>query len=293
MMFKKLQTYMCRPAAANHNRPATVIVSGAVVFFLLFFFAPFGLEGTDARRRTLLAGGYALVTAAAVSVVAYVGPILFRRFYRPESWTEWRSVLNYLIVLLAVVVGNFVFSVTVFGLPQRVWLTFLTVCIAMTCIVGAVPVAIIHLYVRANSLRRHTEESRTASLLPGEEIASAGTPPGLAEVVLGGGSRDPLRISPSDLICLEASGNYLRVSYMRPDGAMAQRLLRTTLAMASAELEGCAGIMRCHRAFIVNIHYIYNVEGNSQGLRLRLRACPYTVPVSRPYIKNVLHAIRP
>ncbi|MDR2499169.1 MAG: LytTR family transcriptional regulator [Tannerellaceae bacterium] len=292
MIRKQLVSYLRRPASFNGNRRATVIVSAALVFFVLFVFAPFGLDGVDGMRRALLSGGFALVTAVAAVTVNCLLPILFRRFYLPESWTAGRYLLNNMIVLLAIIVGNYVFAIIVFGLPQGVWLQFLLVCIVMTCQVGIIPVLVLHFYAQAYSLKRHLEEARTMNRLLSDRIASGGDQLQAADIVIGSNSRDPMQICLSDIICLESSANYVRVSYLR-DGIPCSRLLRTTLAKVAAELDGSPQIMRCHCAFMVNVLHIYNVEGNSQGLRLQLRDGQLMVPVSRAYIKDVLKAIRP
>lgn len=46
-------------------------------------------------------------------------------------------------------------------------------------------------------------------------------------------------------------------------------------------------IIRCHRAFLVNIRMVVKVDGNSQGYKLNLEGCEEDVPVSRAYAKEV------
>lgn len=46
-------------------------------------------------------------------------------------------------------------------------------------------------------------------------------------------------------------------------------------------------IIRCHRAFLVNIRMVVKVDGNSQGYKLNLEGCEEEVPVSRAYAKEV------
>ena len=59
------------------------------------------------------------------------------------------------------------------------------------------------------------------------------------------------------------------------------------LKQAEEAVAACSFIVRCHRAFLVNIRTVVKVDGNSQGYRLRLEGCTEEVPVSRGYAKEI------
>ena len=64
--------------------------------------------------------------------------------------------------------------------------------------------------------------------------------------------------------------------------------LWVTLGVACISAGASASfIVRCHRAFLVNLHQVVKVDGNSQGYRLRLEGCAEEVSVSRGYAKSV------
>ncbi|MEO1450558.1 MAG: LytTR family DNA-binding domain-containing protein, partial [Bacteroidota bacterium] len=46
-------------------------------------------------------------------------------------------------------------------------------------------------------------------------------------------------------------------------------------------------LIRCHRAYYVNLHQIESVSGNAQGLTLHLKKSDQTIPVSRAYIPTL------
>jgi DNA-binding LytR/AlgR family response regulator len=46
-------------------------------------------------------------------------------------------------------------------------------------------------------------------------------------------------------------------------------------------------MVKCHRAFLVNVKHIEYVKGNSQGLKLMLAAIDFEIPVSRNYSKDL------
>lgn len=46
-------------------------------------------------------------------------------------------------------------------------------------------------------------------------------------------------------------------------------------------------IQKCHRAFVVNLHFVEKVKGNSQGYRLMLKGWDEEIPVARSYNKEI------
>ena len=68
---------------------------------------------------------------------------------------------------------------------------------------------------------------------------------------------------------------------------MQQKLVRATMKQAEEAVAACPFIVRCHRAFLVNIHTVVKVDGNSQGYRLLVSGIEEEIPVSRAYAKQV------
>ena len=116
-----------------------------------------------------------------------------------------------------------------------------------------------------------------------EEVAEEETP---MQLVFSGGTKEMLEVDAHTLFYVEAEGNYIRVAYSSAD-KMQQKLVRATMKQAEEAVAACSFIVRCHRAFLVNIRTVVKVDGNSQGYRLRLEGCTEEVPVSRGYAKEI------
>ncbi|MCI1648228.1 MAG: LytTR family transcriptional regulator DNA-binding domain-containing protein [Bacteroides sp.] len=101
-----------------------------------------------------------------------------------------------------------------------------------------------------------------------------------------GSTKEQLAIEADDLMYVEADGNYVKVVYRKADG-VGRKLLRCTMKQAEGTVVDCPFIIRCHRAFLVNIRWVVKVDGNSQGFRLSLQGCEEEVPVSRAYTDEV------
>lgn len=120
-----------------------------------------------------------------------------------------------------------------------------------------------------------------------EHIKTADSP-----LHLEGNSRETVELkSPAELLFVESDGNYALVHYLY-EGKEAHKALRCTLKQMEEQLQGVQGIMRCHRAYIVNIAHVEHVSGNGQGYRLTLKATKEQVPVSRQYAAAIYRSIR-
>ena len=111
--------------------------------------------------------------------------------------------------------------------------------------------------------------------------------PSSVPLVFLGDTREMLEIDAMSFLYAESEGNYVRLHYLSPhDQKQTSKLLRLT--MKQAEVSASAPfIVRCHRAYLVNLHRVTRVDGNSQGCRLRLEGCADEVPVSRSYVKGI------
>lgn len=125
------------------------------------------------------------------------------------------------------------------------------------------------------------------SVLPAESVETKQDSPFL---LFQGGIRESLELDSKDLLYVESNGNYIRVNYQKA-GKNVQCLLRATMKQAEEVTAVCPLVLKCHRAFLVNVRKVVKVNGNSQGHRLLLEGCPEEIPVSRGYSKQVKELI--
>lgn len=109
---------------------------------------------------------------------------------------------------------------------------------------------------------------------------------------LEGSSRETVELhSSTELLFVESDGNYALVHYLC-EGRAVHKALRCTLKQAEEQLSEEPYIMRCHRAYIVNIARVEHVSGNGQGYRLTLEGTKEQVPVSRQYAADIYRSIK-
>lgn len=102
-------------------------------------------------------------------------------------------------------------------------------------------------------------------------------------IILHGDSRDSLVVNPHDIVYVESIANYLNIVYFN-DANLCNKRLRSSLRDVEEALEAFPFMVRTHRAFLVNIHFITQVTGNSAGMKVSLFSCDKVIPVSRSNI---------
>lgn len=119
------------------------------------------------------------------------------------------------------------------------------------------------------------EQKSLRSRLPEDNVTD--------EIILHGDNRDALVVNPQDIVYVESVANYLNIVYFNDDDLRNKRL-RSSLRDIEEALEAFPFMVRTHRAFLVNIHFITQVSGNSTGMKVSLFGCDKVIPVSRSNI---------
>lgn len=94
-----------------------------------------------------------------------------------------------------------------------------------------------------------------------------------------------------DFVAVEAQGNYC-MFYIVKNNVVTRKLLHTTMKALEAQLSEHPQVIRCHKSFLVNIHQISRVSGNSRGYSLHFTGDIDPIPVSRGFQKEVMQVIQ-
>lgn len=292
-LLNKLDVLFRSPYPELQKRWKTVVFPALLVFFILYFLQPFGISRMEGPKLLILSG-YMLVSAAMLSVVVYVFPAIFPAWHCEERWTLGKELLSTLLLCVLVTLGNWIYTAWAFGIPMNVHL--LCICLLWMVAIGPFPFVLFMLWNRNLQLRHNLNEAvemnaflaaklrdglqEPTSSRPVEEIS--------ATVVLGGETKESLILVPGNLLYAESEGNYVCLHYLPAGtGTPAEKLLRLTLKQVEESFAAYPDIIRCHRAFVVNLRKVAKVTGNAQGYRLHLEGCEAGVPVSRAYAKVV------
>jgi len=112
-----------------------------------------------------------------------------------------------------------------------------------------------------------------------------------SDIVLKGTTNESVALQVPDILYLEAVGNYVKVYHLR-DGQVRTDMLRATSKQMENDLEAYPMIVRCHRAFLVNLQQVEQIVSRSGSTQLVIKHCRETLPVSRSNMAQVKEAIK-
>ena len=104
------------------------------------------------------------------------------------------------------------------------------------------------------------------------------------------GGSEAFSVLPSEIIYIESVANYIIVAHFH-NNEPRQTRLRGTLHNVEETLKKCDFIVHIHRAYLVNINYVTEVTGNSNGYRIRMLGIDNLLPVSRANIETFKQAM--
>ena len=111
------------------------------------------------------------------------------------------------------------------------------------------------------------------------------------ELTLTGTTNESVTLQISHLLFIEAVGNYVKVNHLRNDQVQTD-MLRATMKQMEETLQGYPMIVRCHRAFLVNLGQVEQIVSHSGSTQLLIKHCHESLPVSRSNMAQVRAAIK-
>ena len=260
-----------------------VVVPSVIVFLILYLLEPFGIVRVENGKLWVTLGS-ACISAGVSSLFAWVLPWLFPTYYEERAWTLGKEVLNTLALLLCIAVCVWLYVAGIIGMMPSIRL-FFTVLL-WVLMLGVFPTVLFVMWNHNIQLARNLREAQEMNLRLSEKHEVEQSPS--SQLFFSGGMKESLEIDARSFLYAEAEGNYVRLHFLSSkDNRPVSKLLRLTMKQAEAAIASAPFIVRCHRAFLVNLRRVTKVEGNSQGYRLRLEGCTEEVPVSRGYAKSV------
>ena len=111
-----------------------------------------------------------------------------------------------------------------------------------------------------------------------------------SQITLEGTTNEHVSLKISNLLYLEAVGNYVKVTQQR-DGEVHTNMLRATMKQMEDALQAYPMIVRCHRAFMVNLGQVEQISSNSRAMQLVMRHSHDAIPVSRSNVNKLKEGV--
>lgn len=258
------------------------------IYFALFFYFLLPVAELNSGEpcssvQKIFAGLHVLALTMAIS---YGGLHLYRkRFAKKISKYHFYQLLS-IIAFMSVVV-----SLLLFSFPLRE-ISF-NMLISLSLIVFAsfmMPFFGIIIYVETIILKKYQAMSEIANFELMEIRQNLRPIDNIVEIQSEKTSAK-LQFNINDLIAAEAQGNYC-MFYFRSGDLIQRRIIHISLKLLENQLARYRQIMRCHKSFIINIHRVVEVKGNSRGYILHFHPDIEPMPISRSYQKKVMDLIR-
>lgn len=282
-MLKSLITKLNEPfpeSAFGKEKVIEQCYIGLFVAGFLFFFNPFGLQNMPLGIvvSSIIFGLITIVFS--LSYYWFCFAVLKIKTDVPE-WTLWKWLLFVCLMTCWIAVGNFVYLA--FSMPENFDFANFPTMLQYTIMVGITPIVVGGMLIQLNAAKQNQKQA--------QEVAKPSTPSTASEaseqISFDISNDNALTVQPEDIIFIEAMQNYLMVHYTQGDSntqTIQHQMIRSTLAKA-AQKTAHSALIRCHRSFIVNPLKVIQVDGNAQGLKLKIDGIEKReIPVSRSYI---------
>ncbi len=125
----------------------------------------------------------------------------------------------------------------------------------------------------------------------GQQDQPSGSVAQLAQTItLTGTTSETVTVHIPDLLYIEAVGNYVKI-YQLSEGQVRNDMLRATSKQMEDDLRAYPMIVRCHRAFLVNLQQVEQIVSRAGTMQLVIKHSQDSLPVSRSNMTQVKEAI--
>ena len=112
-----------------------------------------------------------------------------------------------------------------------------------------------------------------------------------SEVTLTGTTSETITLDIAHLLYIEAVGNYVKVCHLNGEKTRTD-MLRATTKQVEEELKDFFMVVRCHRAFLVNLQQVEQIVSKAGTMQLLIKHSHDYLPVSRSNMSQVKEALR-
>ena len=276
---KRIITILNSPYLGNCDTVKEIknlFLVGVFVALFLGFFQPFGFSDIRGNHWPI-AALFGLVTWVFGAVYYLFTTYILKIRQDEPSWKFWKWIIYVLILLLWISIGNILLVNTLFSFYKIDFYLFMQFLVN-TIAIGIFPIAVSGLVGIYRNQSLFQKEAST--IQPNQSTSSLST----SELQFPDQNNKKFSINSELVYFLEAEENYVAVFYNDDENGESRKLIRNTFSTIDKYLPDHL-FMRCHRSFIVNLSKISGVEGNAQGLTLKLEGTAEEIPVSRTYIQ--------
>jgi hypothetical protein len=278
----KFFKHLKQPYPKSSQNWPTVFVISFFVFLFLAVYQPFGLNLADQPTVLLVSSYFSGISFLVLFIHLIIIESFFKKLFREDKWTLGKELLWLSWVIISIALANALFDV-IYNSNWSLTFPLIFSYLKYTLAVALFPIIVMiatrqHLLFRKyRNVALTIENSRDSSL----GIVKS---PDLI-VLKHANQRNSYEFELNEVMYLESRGNYVNVIYFDGEN-IKNTLIRNTITKILDYLD-FDKIIRCHRAYIINLNFVNKIEGNAQGLKLYLSNSEKVIPVSRKFVDTV------
>ncbi len=257
------------------NAKIILLVSFGVLVFMLIV-QPVNIGDFSVKQIVYLLAEFVVPTFIILTFNLIILPSIFPDYFDNNKWDIKREISWILWILLLISGSNFFFYTKLFHVSNVTLLGVGKIILLGTFVIVAL------ITLNQNRLLRYN--LRTAQQLNKKLLDSKQRKQKLIYFE-SDYKKDSLVIKSESLILIKSADNYIEVYYQNQEVAQKQ-MIRVSLQKVEKMLSEFDFIKRCHRSFIVNINFIKDIQGNSQGYKLYFEGIDFPALVSQTYINE-------
>jgi DNA-binding LytR/AlgR family response regulator len=279
------------PYYLNDDRKNLIVIT-IISVFVIVFMTVYEPQRNFSENLTFanicVFGG---ITFLILSISMILLPKIFTRAFDPTNWTLGKYLAQTLAHCLAI--GFLSVLVDAFYIcPYKTLEDIIVHDYTQVALIGIIPVTFMTLFLKNNMLQENLREAIKANqeLEKIRNLKNEISTQTHHAITLYSDTSETLQLNLRDLLFIEADDNYSTVFWIE-NSAIQKKLLRINLKNIEGQINNSFTI-RCHRSYMVNVHAISSVTGNTNGYKLRIRDTEHYIPVSRPKGKEVMEKIQ-
>jgi hypothetical protein len=276
----KISQTLNNPYPQILNKWRVIYLISIFISFFMLVFQPFGLQYLRIEFKPLLLAGYGLVTMIVLIFNLILLPKILPKIFDEETWTARKQIVWLLWIVISISVGNYFYSI-LFSIFAWIGIKGIVTFMVFTLSIAIIPITAVTFISYNVILRRNIVSSNQINTQINARGKKEEDP--FVELEIFSGNQK-YKFKPEDVVFIESEGNYINIHYLL-DKKVKSQMIRSTIKNIESEIPNDQ-LLKCHRAFIVNPHFIEKVKGNSQGYNLVLSHISEEIPVARSFTKT-------
>lgn len=215
-----------------------------------------------------------------------------------EQWTLYKELVHLAAVFFLIGIFSFLSRSLIYNNPNNWSFSYLLEEVRNTYLAGALLSSYL-IFARSYSLFVLNKPPENLPIVPNEPITSSTVivtgEQGIsdqqekrqdhtAEIFIKAHVKiDDFNFNPANFLFAKAEGNYSELAFLK-EGSLRKELKRISLKQLELQLAVYPHIIRCHRAYLLNVEQVTKASGNSQGYFVSFNGIEEKAPVSRIHL---------